>query len=76
MTGVFYVPFGNTGVDRTPNKSQHRKLTLVEQTPNKNLHRKLTLVEQTPNKSLHRKLTLEENIFLPLLPGFELVTFR
>ena len=28
MTGVFYVPLRNTGVERTPNKSQHTKLTL------------------------------------------------
>ena len=28
MTGVFYEPFGNTGVEQTPNKSQHAKLIL------------------------------------------------
>ena len=35
-----------------------------------------TGVEQTPNKSQHRKLTLEKKILPPLLPGFELETFR
>ena len=33
-------------------------------------------VEQTPNKSQHTKLTLEKKILPPLLPGFELATFR
>ena len=33
-------------------------------------------VEQTRNKSQHTKLTLEKKIFPPLLPGFELATFR
>ena len=33
-------------------------------------------MERTPNKSQHKKLTLEEKILLPLLPGFELGTFR
>ena len=33
-------------------------------------------VERTPNKSHHTKLTLEKKILLPLLPGFELATFR
>ena len=33
-------------------------------------------VERTPNKSQHTKLTLEKKILLPLLPGFELATFR
>ena len=28
MTRVFYVSLGNTGVEWTPNKSQHTKLTL------------------------------------------------
>ena len=46
MTGVFYVPLGDAGVERTPNKSQHTKLTL------------------------------EKKILPPLLPGFELATFR
>ena len=32
--------------------------------------------EWTPNKSQYRKLTLEKKILLPLLPGFELATFR
>ena len=32
--------------------------------------------ERTPNKSQHTKLTLEKEIFPPLLPGFELATFR
>ncbi len=35
-----------------------------------------TGTEQTPNKSQHTKLTPEKKIFLPLLPGFELATFR
>ena len=35
-----------------------------------------TGVEWTPNKSQHTKLTLEKKIFPPLLPGFELATFR
>ena len=35
-----------------------------------------TGVERTPNKSQHTKLTLEKNILPPLLPGFELSTFR
>ena len=35
-----------------------------------------TRVERTPNKSQHTKLTLEEKIIPPLLPGFELATFR
>ena len=35
-----------------------------------------TGVERTPNKSQHTKLTLEKTILLPLLPGFELATFR
>ena len=35
-----------------------------------------TCVERTPNKSRHTKLTLEKKIFPPLLPGFELATFR
>ena len=46
MTRIFYVPLRNTGVERTPNKSQHTKLTL------------------------------EKKILPPLLPGFELATFR
>ena len=33
-------------------------------------------VERTPNKSQHTKLTLEKKILPPLLPGFELATFR
>ena len=33
-------------------------------------------VERTPNKSQHTKLTLEKKMFPPLLPGFELTTFR
>ena len=33
-------------------------------------------VERILNKSLNRRLTLEEKILLPLLPGFELATFR
>ena len=33
-------------------------------------------MERTPNKSQHTKLILEKNILLPLLPGFELATFR
>ena len=35
-----------------------------------------TGMEWTPNKSQHTKLTLEKKILLPLLPGFELTTFR
>ena len=35
-----------------------------------------TGVEWTPNKSKHRKWTLEKKILPPLLPGFELATFR
>ena len=46
MTGIFTCHCGNTGVERTPNKSQHTKLTL------------------------------EKKIVPPLLPGFELATFR
>ena len=33
-------------------------------------------VERTPNKSEYTKLTLEKKILLPLLPEFELATFR
>ena len=33
-------------------------------------------VERTPNKSQYTKLTLEKKILPPLLPGFELATFR
>ena len=34
-------------------------------------------VKRTPNKkSQHTKLTLEKKILPPLLPGFELTTFR
>ena len=33
-------------------------------------------MERTPNKGQHTKLTLEMKILLPLLPGFELATFR
>ena len=33
-------------------------------------------MELTPNKSQHRKLTVEKIILSPLLPGFELGTFR
>ena len=33
-------------------------------------------LERTPNKSQHTNLTLEKIILPPLLPGFELVTFR
>ena len=33
-------------------------------------------VERTPSKSQHTKLTLEKKSFPPLLPGFELATFR
>ena len=33
-------------------------------------------MEQTPNKSQHTKLTQEKTILPPLLPGFELATFR
>ena len=35
-----------------------------------------TGMERTPNKSQHRKLTPEKKILPPLLPGFELATFR
>ena len=35
-----------------------------------------TEVERTLNKSQHRKSTLEKKILPPLLPGFELATFR
>ena len=35
-----------------------------------------TGVERTPNKSQHTKMTLEKKILPPLLPGFELATFR
>ena len=35
-----------------------------------------TGVEQTPNKSQHTKLTPEKKILPPILPGFELATFR
>ena len=33
-------------------------------------------LERTPNKTQHTKLTLEKKIPPPLLPGFELATFR
>ena len=33
-------------------------------------------LERTPNKNHHTKLTLERKILQPLLPGFELATFR
>ena len=33
-------------------------------------------MERTPNKSQHTKLTLEKKILPPLVPGFELATFR
>ena len=33
-------------------------------------------VERTPNKSQYTKLTLEKKILPPLLPEFELATFR
>ena len=33
-------------------------------------------MERTPNKSQHTKLTQEKKILPPLLPGFELATFR
>ena len=33
-------------------------------------------MERTSNKSQRRKLTLEDKILPPLLPGFELATFR
>ena len=33
-------------------------------------------MEQTPSKSQHTKSTLEKKIVPPLLPGFELATFR
>ena len=35
-----------------------------------------TGMERTPNRNPHTKLTLEKKILLPLLPGFELATFR
>ena len=35
-----------------------------------------TEVERTPNKSQHTKLTLDEKILPPLLPGYEVATFR
>ena len=35
-----------------------------------------TGVERTPNKSQHAKLTLEKKFLPPLLPEFELATFR
>ena len=35
-----------------------------------------TGLERTPNKSQHKKLTVEKKILLPLLPEFELATFR
>ena len=35
-----------------------------------------TGVERTTNKSQHTKLILEKKILPPLLPGFELATFR
>ena len=28
MTGIFYMPLRNMGMERIPNKSQHTKLTL------------------------------------------------
>ena len=34
------------------------------------------VVERTPSKSQHTKLTLAKKILPPLLPGFELATFR
>ena len=46
MTGSFTSHCGNTGMERTPNNSQHTNLTL------------------------------EKKILPPLLPGFELATFR
>ena len=36
----------------------------------------VTGVERTPNTSKHTKLTPEKKILPPLLPGFELATFR
>ena len=33
-------------------------------------------MERTPNKSQHTKLNLEKKILPPLLPGFEVATFR
>ena len=33
-------------------------------------------MERTPNKSQHTQLTLEKKILQPLLPGFELASFR
>ena len=33
-------------------------------------------VERTPNMCQHTNLTLEKKVLLPLLPGFELATFR
>ena len=35
-----------------------------------------TGLERTPNTSRYTKLTLEKKILPPLLPGFELATFR
>ena len=35
-----------------------------------------TGMERTPNKIQHTKLTLQKKIYPPLLPGFELATFR
>ena len=35
-----------------------------------------TGMEWTPNKSQHTKFTQEKKILPPLLPGFELITFR
>ena len=32
--------------------------------------------KRTPNKIQHTKLAVEKNILPPLLPGFELATFR
>ena len=39
-------------------------------------HRGNTGVERTPNESQHTKWTPEKKILPPLLPGFELATFR
>ena len=39
-------------------------------------HWGITVVDRTPNKSQHIKSTLDKKILPPLLPGFELVTFR
>ena len=33
-------------------------------------------MQRTPNNSQHTQLTLEKKILPPLLPGFELLTFR